>query len=305
LPNSFNFRKNFNNRAPSEPRRSSKVKNMTKSASFPFLWPHAMIYARPSPAIFTRQGFHSYFARPCPAWRATGRPSSTGAACACLATSSAAPQPCAKPTRSPDMEEATNMRSTYFLITIAMAAAHAFVLHPALIALHSLPAAVLSLAIAVVIAAFVLHAYFGLQRRMRPAAGAPEAAAVEHAEPEANNKVEFDRAMSEAIRVITMTHAQDAMAYGVSAYTLAFDPGSPEGDKSSIVRIPIPIDQIYLPSDEQQHRVHNAKTDISEEEMQCKRARLWAKLKEVIPPKRQGHGGARKRAKMRRAGGAT
>ncbi|MBB5610551.1 MULTISPECIES: hypothetical protein [unclassified Janthinobacterium] len=36
---------------------------MTKSASFPFVWPHAMIYARPSPAIFTRQGFHSYFAK--------------------------------------------------------------------------------------------------------------------------------------------------------------------------------------------------------------------------------------------------
>lgn len=194
------------------------------------------------------------------------------------------------------------MRSTYFLITIAMAAAHAFVLHPALIALHSLPAAVLSLAIAVVIAAFVLHAYFELQRSMRQLVGAPAAAVAERAESETKDRVECDRAMSEEIRKITMTHAQDAEAYGVSAYMLAFDPGTPEGDKSSIVRIPIPIDQLYLPSDEQQHRVRNAKTDISEEEMQRKRARLWAKLKEVIPPKRQGHGGARKRAKLRRAG---
>lgn len=195
------------------------------------------------------------------------------------------------------------MRSTYFLITIAMAAAHAFVLHPALIALHSLPAAALSLAIAVVIAAFVLHAYFGLQRRMRPSAVAPEAAAVEHAEPEAIDKVEFDRAMSEAIREVTMTHAQDAMAYGMAAYTLGYDLGPTGAVELKIARIS--NDQIYLPAEEHPSRLRKDETVISEVEMQRKRARLWDKLKEDLPPKRQGHGGARKRAKMRRAGAAV
>ena len=44
-------------------RGTSKDNSMTKSAFVPDLWPHAMIYARQSPAIFTRQGFHSYFAK--------------------------------------------------------------------------------------------------------------------------------------------------------------------------------------------------------------------------------------------------
>lgn len=193
------------------------------------------------------------------------------------------------------------MRSTYFLITIAMAAAHAFVLHPALIALHSLPAAVLSLANAVVIAAFVLHAYFGLQRRMRPSAVAPEAAAVaDRAEREEKDRVEFDRAMSEAIREVTMTHAQDAMVYGMAAYTLGCDLGPTGAVELKIARIS--NDQIYLPAEEHPSRLRKDETVISEVEMQRKRARLWGKLKEDLPPKRQGHGGARKRAKQRRAG---
>lgn len=192
------------------------------------------------------------------------------------------------------------MRSTYFLITIAMAAAHAFVLHPALIALHSLPAAVISLAIAVVIAAFVLHAYFGLQRSMRQLVGAPAAAVAERAEREAKDRVEIDRAMSEAIREVTMTHAQDAMAYGMAAYTLGYDLGPTGAVELKIARIS--NDQIYLPAEEHPSCLRKDETAISEVEMQRKRARLWDKLKEDLPPKRQGHGGARKRAKLHRAG---
>lgn len=197
------------------------------------------------------------------------------------------------------MEETTKMHFTYFNITIAMAIVHAFVLHPTLIALHSLPAAVLSLAIAVAIAAFVLHAFFGLQRSMRQLAGAPAAAVAERAECEAKDRVEFDRAMSEAIREVTMTHAQDAMDYGMAAYTLGYDLGPTGAVELKVARIS--LDQVYLPAEEQPNCLRKDETVISEEEMQRKRARLWEKLKEDLSPKRQGHGGARKRAMSRRA----
>ena len=191
------------------------------------------------------------------------------------------------------------MRSTYFLITIAMAAAHAFVLHPALIALHSLPAAVLSLALAVVIAAFVLHAYFGLQRSMRQLVAAPAAAVAVRAEREAKDRVEFDRAMCEAIRGVTTMHAQDAMDFGIAADRLGYELGPTGAVELKIERIS--NDQIYLPAEEHPNFMRKDETVISEEEMQRKRTRLWEKLKEDLPPKRQGHGGARKRAKARRA----